>query len=84
MKIECAECMKIVSVPTRFKIFEFIKHARKKITISNLVKLTSLRQPTVTFHVNKLEEAGLLKKHKVGRTVVCERTIVCAGCPLYT
>ncbi len=83
MRVKCAQCFKVVSVPTRFKIFEFLKQAGKKTTVSNLVKLTSLRQPTVTFHVNKLEKAGLLKKHKEGRTVFCEKTKVCAKCPLY-
>ena len=63
MKYGCINCFKLLSTKQRFNIFEFLKKRGKlKTTISDLVKLTKLRQPTVTFHVNKLAKKGIVKK----------------------
>jgi DNA-binding transcriptional ArsR family regulator len=56
----------------------------KKVDISALARLTGLRQPTVTFHVNELAKAGLVKKIKSGRNVFCVSSPpVCPHCPLF-
>lgn len=72
-----------MSVLSRFKILEHLKHAKKAETVSSLVELTGLKQPTVTFHINRLVTCGLLKKHKSGRIVYCQTNDKhCASCPL--
>lgn len=80
---KCVKCFKAVSEKTRFDILEFIKKARKGVNVTKLVELTKLRQPTVTFHINKLSEVGLITKQRVGREVLCKiKSPLCAGCPL--
>ncbi|OGD53319.1 hypothetical protein A3J78_00150 [Candidatus Beckwithbacteria bacterium RBG_13_35_6] len=84
MKYGCINCFKLLSTKQRFNIFEFLKKRGKlKTTISDLVKLTKLRQPTVTFHVNKLAKKGIVKKLKVGRQVYCQTHKKCDNCPLF-
>jgi DNA-binding transcriptional ArsR family regulator len=83
MNQKCVKCFKSVSEKTRFDILEFIKKAKKGVNVSKLVEFTKLRQPTVTFHINKLAEVGLIEKKRVGREVICSmKTPLCAGCPL--
>ena len=83
MKPNCVNCFKVVSIKSRFNIFEFLKSNRKGANISSLVKLTSLRQPTVTFHVNQLAKNGFVNKYKVGREVWCQVHKKCDDCPLF-
>lgn len=79
----CVKCFKSVSEETRFNILEFLKKAKKGVNIARLVELTKLRQPTVTFHINKMAEVGLVEKKRVGREVICKmKSPLCAGCPL--
>ena len=84
MKYGCLNCFKTLSTRKRFLIFDFLKKKkRKKFNLNFLVKLTGLRQPTVTFHVNKLVKRGLVKKIKVGREVYCQAHKKCDDCPLF-
>jgi DNA-binding transcriptional ArsR family regulator len=82
MKIKCVKCFKTVSINSRFKIFEFLKKNKKEVSVSDLVNLTALKQPTVTFHLNKLAQSGLIKKRKAGRMVYCKAIANCPTCPL--
>lgn len=82
LRSQCVKCFKAVGTPARLKIFMAAKNG--KIDISDLAKLTDLRQPTVTFHVNQLVKAGLLKKSKSGRNVYVSLSIRCPHCPLYS
>lgn len=83
MKIKCFNCFKVISVSTRFKIFNFLKDNPDGVTVNRLVKLTKLKQPTVTFHLNELEKYGLLKKQKHGQEVLCFLKQECTVCPLF-
>lgn len=80
MGYECLHCFKALSVKTRFEIFCAIKASKGRVNISRLVTNTSLTQPTVTFHIDQLELAGLVKKTKSGRDVYCEINKRCAQC----
>lgn len=71
VKIKCVGCFKVLSIKARYKIFDYLKGHPVKVTVSELVKLTQLRQPTVTFHINQLSKAGLVKKERSGREVFC-------------
>ncbi len=80
---ECAACLHIISSQSRFIIFQFLKYHPEKTTVSQLVKVLALTQPTVTFHVNKLYEDGILTKCKDGRFVYCQINKKCKDCPIF-
>lgn len=84
MKLQCRKCFEILSVETRFKIFNFLKDRSEGASISELVELTKLRQPTITFHVNAMEENGLLLKKRIGKEVICVLKQSCDECPLFS
>ncbi len=83
MRLNCVSCYKLLSTTQRYRIFEYLRQGKKKMTVSALVKMTALKQPTVTFHIDELAKRGLLKKVKVGRNVYCRATRRCARCPLF-
>jgi len=80
----CLDFFRALAVQTRFTIFHYLKTNSHKINITELVKFLRLSQPTITFHVNKLVQVGLIKKHKVGRNIYCkiENHHACEDCPL--
>ncbi len=80
---ECAVCLHILSSQSRFIIFQFLKSHPEKNTISQLTKILALTQPTVTFHVNKLFESGIVTKCKNGRFVYCQINKKCKNCPIF-
>ena len=83
MKAKCLDCFKVISVSTRFKIFNFLQDNPDGVTVSRLVKLTNLRQPTITFHLNELEKYGLLRKERNGQETLCFLKQNCVVCPLF-
>lgn len=82
MKPACQNCFKTLAVTSRFKIFEYLKK-RKNVNVSKLVKFLALRQPTVTFHLARLEAVGLITKKSIGREVFCQIGQPCQNCPLF-
>lgn len=82
LKNRCVRCFNAVSIKTRFQMFQFLKKQKDGATISELTEYTSLKQPTVSFHINKLTETGLIRKYKQGREVYCKVSITCSDCPL--
>jgi len=55
--------------PTRLSIVAHL--ARSEATVSQLVDRFALTQPTITSHLNVLEEAGLISRTRVAQTRVC-------------
>ena len=82
LKLKCQKCFATISVPARFKIYFFLKDKAGGASVKNLVKLTKLRQPTVTFHLKALENQGLISKFRRGKEVLCVIKPGCADCPL--
>jgi len=83
MKQMCPDCFEALSVKSRFEIFEYLKKHKKGTTISELVDVVNLRQPTVTFHIQRLIERGIVKTEKKGREVYCYAYKKCSRCPLF-
>lgn len=82
----CHKCLKNLMEPSRLKIFDYVQKSTDRVTLGTLVNFTRLRQPTVTFHVNKLAEAGLLQKKKFGREVIIQTKHLperCTTCPIF-
>ena len=83
---KCIFCIQTIGISSRIKILEYLKKGKKKVTVNDIVSYMSLRQPTITFHLNKLVKIQLVKKTKVGRTVYCSLDKPrkrCASCPLF-
>ncbi len=55
--------------PTRLGIVVHL--ARSEATVSELVDLFQLTQPTITSHLNVLENAGWISRTRVAQTRVC-------------
>lgn len=80
LRPRCLKCFRTLSVPARFRIYEYIKKQDERVNVASIVKYIRLRQPTVTFHLNELAKARLITKRKAGRDVFCEIKEFCGGC----
>jgi len=79
----CVGCFRVMASNPRWRIFQYLKDFGKKTAVSKLVKLVGLKQPTVSFHLNKLFKEGFIKRQKSGREVYCQIHKKCDDCPLY-
>ena len=59
------------------KIYKFLKKNGKS-TVSAVVDVAKLTQPTVSYHLKEMKNAGLLKSSKIGKEVFYS---VNEGCP---
>lgn len=84
LKPKCRKCFEVISDPTRFKIFNFLKENKEGAIISSIVNMTKLRQPTVTFHISTMAKSGLVTKNRKGREVLCFLKQPCEQCPLFS
>ncbi|AKM81198.1 MAG: Transcriptional regulator, arsR family [Candidatus Pacebacteria bacterium GW2011_GWF2_38_9] len=64
----CNHCFSNLAVDSRMKIFIFLKDNGPK-TVSEIVKQTSLSQPTISYHLKSMSEAGLLSKQREGKEI---------------
>lgn len=79
----CIKCFQTLAVHSRFLIFQYLKSHYKYVTVTKLVKYIGLTQPTITFHLNKLMEVGIVAKEKVGRKVFCKINKRCENCTIF-
>jgi ArsR family transcriptional regulator len=66
--ISCNHCFANLAVDSRMKIFIFLKDNGAK-TVSEIVKQTSLSQPTISYHLKSMSDAGLLSKQREGKEI---------------
>ncbi|MEJ5927880.1 metalloregulator ArsR/SmtB family transcription factor [Corynebacterium sp. H128] len=65
-----AMLFKVLSDPVRLQLLSEIEAAGcGPLSVTDLVSRTDLSQPTVSHHLKKLSDAGLLRKVREGRTV---------------
>ena len=86
MKTRCKNCFIAVSDSSRMNIVEFLKKNTVDVTVNDVVAKLALRQPTVTFHINKLVSAGIVRKKKSGRQVFLKLYHLsreCSDCPVF-
>lgn len=62
----CVHCYKLASDAGRHKILSLL--SKKPLTVSELTERLHVKQPTVTHHLNRLADAGLVRMTKAGRT----------------
>jgi ArsR family transcriptional regulator len=63
-----AEICKTLSNPTRLRILSFLRNGEK--SVSELVKLTGVRQSNVSQHLAVLRQRGIVVVKKEGATVL--------------
>ncbi|UZN02027.1 ArsR/SmtB family transcription factor [Cellulomonas sp. S1-8] len=67
-----AALLRVVSDPTRLQLLSLIHHtASGEARVADLTQALGLRQPTVTYHLNVLSEAGVVARDPRGREVWC-------------
>lgn len=66
---QAAKAFKALADPTRLKILSIIEG--ESMMITEIVEKFNLSQPTVSYHIRILENAGLVKTVKKGREVYC-------------
>jgi ArsR family transcriptional regulator len=62
-----AELFKVLSDPARVRIVNLLAVAREPVCACHLNEPVGLSQPTVSHHLSKLVEAGLLDREQRGR-----------------
>lgn len=72
----CKGCFGSLGIDSRYKIYETLKLSKSK-SVSEIAKIVSLKQPTVTYHLKQMEENGLLKSSKKGHFVFYEINKTC-------
>ena len=58
---------KALSDVNRLKLLQYMQNNQGKVECTKACKLLNLAQPSISHHVKKLVEAGLINKHKIGR-----------------
>ena len=83
--VSCTKCFGSLGVDSRMKIYKFLKDKGKS-TVSSVVKYVGLTQPTVSYHLKGMRDAGLLESYKAGKEVFYSIKSGCeankAGCVL--
>ena len=67
---DTAAVLRVVSDPTRLQILSLIHHSdEQRIRVVDLTRALGLRQPTVSYHLKVMNEAGIVSRDPVGREV---------------
>ena len=66
--ITAADSFKLLSDPTRLKIFHYLCYAEA--SVQNTAEAVSMSSPAVSHHLKLLKDAGLLKVRRNGREVL--------------
>lgn len=64
----CSACFKALSVPSRLKIYTYLAK-NKSATVSEIVEVVGLKQPTVSYHLKEMENLGMIDHVKKGKEV---------------
>jgi DNA-binding transcriptional ArsR family regulator len=77
----CSNCFHSLGVPSRMKIYMHLQNTAKA-TVSELVEVVALKQPTVSYHLKEMEENGLVTSKKSGKEVYYQVAKGCTNCVL--
>lgn len=64
----CVSCFSALGTGSRMHLYKFLKQHGKS-TVSNLVNVIGLTQPTVSYHLAEMKHVGLLDSQKIGKEV---------------
>lgn len=66
-----AALFKVLSDPGRLQLLSWLaEEGCEPMSVSELARRSGLSQPTVSHHLRKLTDAGLLEKCRLGRSVI--------------
>lgn len=77
IKTDCLPCFKELAVPSRAKIISLLEK-EGKLPVSAVVASVKLRQPTISYHLDRLERVGILRSKREGRQVFYKIDPQCA------
>ena len=63
------------------KIYMYLQD-KKTASVSEIVSMAELKQPTISYHLKEMEEQGLLSSKKVGKEVYYQIGAGCKDCIL--
>ncbi|GEL48161.1 transcriptional regulator [Cellulomonas hominis] len=67
-----ASLLRVVSDPTRLQLLSLMHHSENgEACVSDLARALGFRQPTVTYHLKVLADAGVVTREPRGRQVWC-------------
>ncbi len=73
----CVKCFSGLGVESRMQIYRFLKdHGSASVT--ELVRVVGLTQPTVSYHLKEMKQLGLLTNKKHGKEVKYEINPICS------
>lgn len=72
----CSTCMSMLGTPSRLKIYKLIKIDGEN-TVTSVVDAVGLTQPTVSYHLKEMKNAGLLVSRKDGRETYYKISDLC-------
>ncbi len=79
-KVPCTHCFSTLGVGSRMKIYKYLREKGRN-TVSSLVSVVGLTQPTVSYHLKEMRDAGLLESEKLGKEVYYD---VSKKCPAHS
>lgn len=79
-KVSCTYCFSTLGVGSRMKIYKFLREKGPK-TVTSVVSVVGLTQPTVSYHLKEMKVAGLLTSKKFGKEVYYA---VSEKCPVHS
>lgn len=82
LKEMCTNCFKSLSVSSRMKLYLYLKEQKDIASVTELVTVSGLTQPTVSYHLKEMETNGLLTSKKVGKEVYYKVGGGCETCIL--
>lgn len=65
----CNNCFLNFSVDSRMQIFLFLKENGEQ-SVSRIVDEFKLSQPTISYHLKTMADAGILSKKRVGKEIL--------------
>lgn len=64
----CTVCFDSLGIGSRMSIYRFLKQNGSR-SVSDIVDFVGLTQPTVSYHLNEMKLAGILKSERRGKAV---------------
>lgn len=64
----CTKCFNTLGIDSRMKIYRFLREKGEN-TVTAVVDVVKLSQPTVSYHLKEMRDAGLLSSKKTGKEV---------------
>ncbi len=72
----CTHCFKSLGINSRMIIYSYLKGC-KEANVTQITAEVKLKQPTVSYHLQQMEEQGLLVRAKRGKEAIYSLNLLC-------